>query len=162
MGASNCFLPHAPSNLVSSLHNAHHDCPSSQNGEICLQKYLPIGGKLSLTKFVKQNVVDCWSRLTIEITFEGRRKDISKTSTTFPPPKKCLGQATRRDKHTKKLESNNYAGILPWKVFTASQGYWKWSDNICPCHSGKREVCSESMTKFSSIQFFVRNATISR
>jgi len=28
-------------------------------------------------------------------------------------------------------------------------------------HSGKHEVCSESMTKFSSIQFFVRNATIS-
>jgi len=26
-------------------------------------------------------------------------------------------------------------------------------------HSGKHEVCSNSMTKFSSIQIFVRNAT---
>ena len=44
------------------------------------------------------------------------------------PPKKRLG--TRRDEHTKKLESINYAGTLPWKVFIASHGYWKWSDNI--------------------------------
>ena len=58
-GRQICFLPHAPSNLVSSVHNAHHDCLSSQNGEICLQKYLPISGKLSITKFLKQNVVDC-------------------------------------------------------------------------------------------------------
>jgi len=34
----------------------------------------------------------------------------------FTSSKKCLGQPTRRDKHTKKLESSNYAGILPWKV----------------------------------------------
>jgi len=31
---------------------------------------------------------------------------------------------------------------LLWKVFIASQGHWKWSDNIFPCHSGKREICS--------------------
>jgi len=37
------------------------------------------------------------------------------------PPKKRLG--TRRDEHTKKFESNNYAGTLPWKVFIASQGH---------------------------------------
>jgi len=44
------------------------------------------------------------------------------------PPKNAW--VTQRDKHTKKLESNNYAGTLPWKVFIASQGHWKWSDNI--------------------------------
>ena len=33
--------------------------------------------------------------------------------------------STGRDKHTKKLESNNYAGVLPRKVFIASQGHWK-------------------------------------
>jgi len=75
-GRQTCFLPHAPSNLVSSLHNARHDCLSSQNGEICLQKYLPISGKLSITKFLKQKFVDFWSGLTIEITFEGRKKDL--------------------------------------------------------------------------------------
>jgi len=37
----------------------------------------------------------------------------------LPPPKNVC--VTRRDKHTKKLESNNYAGTLPWKVFIASQ-----------------------------------------
>jgi len=31
---------------------------SSQNGEICLQKYLPISGKLSITNSLKQNAVD--------------------------------------------------------------------------------------------------------
>jgi len=30
---------------------------------------------------------------------------------------------TRTDKHTKKLEGNNYAGTLSWKVFIASQGH---------------------------------------
>jgi len=33
-------------------------------------------------------------------------------------------------------------------VFIASKGHWKWSDNIW-----KRGVCSDSMTKFSYIQF---------
>jgi len=37
----------------------------------------------------------------------------------FPPPQKCLGAL--RDKHTKKLESDNYANTLPWKVIIASQ-----------------------------------------
>jgi len=84
---------------------------------------------------------------------------ISKTSTTLPPPKNAWGR--RGDKHTKKLLSNSYAGTLPCKMFIASQGHWKWSENIFPRRSVKREVCSESITKFSSIQFFLRNATIS-
>jgi len=73
-----------------------------------------------------------------------KRYTIPKTSTTFPPPKKHVWGA-RIDKHIKKFESNSYAGILPWKVFIAPQGHWKRSDNIFPPHSGKREVCSESM-----------------
>ena len=39
---------------------------SSQSGEICLQKYLPISGKLSITSYLKQNAVDCRSHLTME------------------------------------------------------------------------------------------------
>ena len=63
--------------------------------------------------------------------------------------------STRREEHTKKLESNSYAGTLPWKVFMASQAHWKWSDNIFPRHRGKRVVRSESMTKFSTDQILI-------
>jgi len=72
-----------------------------------------------------------------------------KTSTTFPLPQNNTFGVRVETNIPKKLESNNYAGTLRWKVFIASQGHWKWSDNIW-----KREVCNESMTKFSYIQFF--------
>jgi len=54
---------------------------------------------------------------------EGRKKGIlfRKQAQLSLPPKKRLG--TRRDEHTKQLESNNYAGTLAWKVFIASQGH---------------------------------------
>ena len=93
---------------------------SSQNGEICLQKYLPISGKLSITNYLKQNAVDYRSHLTIGNNLKvEKRYIISKTSTTFSPPQRNAW-CTRRDKHTKKLESNNYGGTLFWKVFIAS------------------------------------------
>jgi len=60
-------------------------------------------------------------------------------------PPENIAWGTRRDKHSKKLESNKYVVTLSWKMFTASQGHWKRSDNIVPRHSGKCEVCSESM-----------------
>jgi len=48
---------------------------SSQNGEICLQKYLPISGKLSITNYLKQNAVDYYgSHLTIENTLKVEKK----------------------------------------------------------------------------------------
>jgi len=47
---------------------------SSQNGEICLQKYLPISGKLSITNYLKQNGVDYRSHLTIENNLKVERK----------------------------------------------------------------------------------------
>jgi len=94
----------------------------SQNDEICLQKYLPIGGKLSITSYLKQNAADYRSHMTIENNLKvEKRYIISKTDTTFTPPKKRLGP--RSDGHTKKLESNNYSGTLPWKAFIASQGH---------------------------------------
>jgi len=91
----------------------------SQNREICLQKYLPISGKLSITNYLKQNAVDYRSHLAIENNLKVVKEVayiISKTSTTFT--QKTLG--VHAEKHTKKLESNNYAGTLPWKVFIAS------------------------------------------
>jgi len=89
-------------------------------------KYLPISGKNSITKFLKQNAVDCRSRLTTENTLNVEEKAhcFENKYNFISPPKKCLGYGgTHRDKHTKKLESNNYAGTLPWKVFIASQGH---------------------------------------
>ena len=39
---------------------------STQNGEIHLQKYPPISGKVSITKYLKQNAIDYLGRLSIE------------------------------------------------------------------------------------------------
>jgi len=47
---------------------------SSQTGEIYLQKYLPVSGKQSITKFLKRNAVDCRSRLTVENTLKVEEK----------------------------------------------------------------------------------------
>jgi len=73
---------------------------------------------------LKQNVVNYYqSHLTIKNNLRVEKgRIISKTSTTLPPPEKNAW-GTRRDKHTKKIESNNYAGTLPWKMFIASHGY---------------------------------------
>jgi len=94
---------------------------SNQNVEICLQKYLPISGRLLIAIYLKQNAVESKSfgqknNLKVEKLYI-----ISKTSTTSLPQKSAWGM--RRDKHAKKLESNYYAGTLPWKVFIASQGH---------------------------------------
>jgi len=96
---------------------------SSQNDEICLQKYPPIGRKLSITSYLKQNAADYRSHMTIENNLKVEKKVyyFENRHNFHFPPKKRLG--TRRDEHTKKLESNNYAGTLPWKVFIASQGH---------------------------------------
>jgi len=65
---------------------------SSQNDEICLQKYLPISGKLAITNYLKQNAVDYRSHLTIENNLKvEKRYIISKIDTTFTPPKKRVG-----------------------------------------------------------------------
>jgi len=50
-GRQTCFLPQAPSNLLTPCTSRL----SSQNGESCLQKYLPISGKLSIPNYLKQN-----------------------------------------------------------------------------------------------------------
>jgi len=95
---------------------------SGQNGEICLQKYLPISGKLSITNYLKQNAVDYRSHVTIENNVKvEKRYIISKTSTTFPPPHKTLGVHVKTN-IPKEHERN--AGISPWKVLIASQGQW--------------------------------------
>jgi len=90
-GRQMCFLPQAPSNLVTTLHITIVYI-KWLNG--CLQKYLPISGKRSITNYLKQNSVDYRSHLTIENNLKvEKRYIISKTSTTFPPPKKRLSHA---------------------------------------------------------------------
>jgi len=112
-----------PSNLFTLLHNAHHDCLA--NGEICLQNTCPSVADNQSQQFLKLNAVDCRSRLIIENTLKVEEKvHYFENKCNFSsPPKNAWG--TRRDKHTKKLVSNNYAGTLPWKVFIASQRRWK-------------------------------------
>jgi len=67
---------------------------SSQKDEICLQKYLSIGGKLSITSYLKQSAADYRRHLTIENSWKvyykvyKKRYIISKTGTTFTPPQK--------------------------------------------------------------------------
>jgi len=91
---------------------------SSQNGVFCLQKYVPISGKLSITNYLKQNAVKY--HLTIENNLNvEKRVYYFESKHNFPSPK-TNAWGMRRDKHTKQLENNNYAGTLPWKVFIAS------------------------------------------
>jgi len=69
---------------------------------------------------LKQNAVDYRNSLTIENNLRSKKRYIiSKTSTTFPPPKNAWGM--RRDKHDKKLESN-YAGTLPGSCLLHHKG----------------------------------------
>jgi len=86
---------------------------------MCLQNYLPISGKLSITKKLKQNAVDYRNHLTIENNLKvEKRYIISKTSTTFPHPHKTFGV---------RVETNipkNSKAIMHFsrKLFNASQG----------------------------------------
>jgi len=55
------------------------------------------------------------------LTIENNLKVEKKEAQLSLSPKNVWG--TRRDEHTKKLESNDYAGTLLRKVFIASQGH---------------------------------------
>jgi len=97
MGRQTCFFPQA---ALTSLRLCTSRL-SGQSGKICLQKYLPVSGKLSITSYLKQNAVDYRSHLTMENNFKvEKRYIISKTSTTLAPTKTNIW-GTRRDKHAK-------------------------------------------------------------
>ena len=92
---------HGGAKLV-SFHRRHltslRSCTSrlsSQNDEICLQKYLPISGKLSITNYLKQNTVDYQSHLTIENNLKVEKKVyyFENRHNFHYPPKKRLGYA---------------------------------------------------------------------
>jgi len=66
---------------------------SSKNDEICLQKYLPISGKLSIINYLKQNAVDYRSHLTIENNLKVEKKVyyFENRHNFHSPTKKTLG-----------------------------------------------------------------------
>ena len=71
---------------------------SCQNDKICLQKYLPISGKLSITNYLKQNAVDYRSHPTIENNLKVEKKVyyFENRHNFHSPLKKRLGYAQRR------------------------------------------------------------------
>ena len=63
--------------------------PKSRN---LVTTYPPISGKLSITNYLKQNAIDCWSHMTIENNLKVEISAfISKTSTTLPREKNAWG-----------------------------------------------------------------------
>ena len=75
---------------------------SSENDEICLQKYLPISGKLSITNYLKQNAVDYRSHLPIENNLKVEKKVYCfENRHIFHSPEKT--RRDERDEHTKKI-----------------------------------------------------------
>jgi len=59
-----------------------------------LQKYLPIGGKLSITSYLKQNAADYRSHMTIENNSKVEKKVYYfENSTTFTLRQKTLAYA---------------------------------------------------------------------
>jgi len=84
---------------------------SSQSGEICLQKYLPVSGKLSITSYLKQNAVDYRSHLTMENNLKVEKGILFLKQAQLSLLQKTNVWGTRRDKFAKKLESD-YAGTL--------------------------------------------------
>ena len=81
-----------------------------------------------------------------------KRYIISKTSPTFPPPQKMLGLSgeTNIPKNSKAIIM---LALYPGKCLLHHKGIENDETIFLPRHSAKREVCFESMTKFSSIQF---------
>ena len=102
--------------------------------------------------------------LTIEITFEGRKKDIlfRKQAQLFLLHKNAWASLHVETNIPKNSKAIMMLAFCPGKCLLHHKGIENDQTIFFPRHSGKREVCSESMTIFSSIQFFVRNVTISR
>ena len=83
----------------------------------------------------------------------------NKHNFSSPPKNACV---TQRDKHNKNSKAIITLALCPGRCLSHHKGIENDQTIFFPRHSGKREVCNESMTKFSSIQFFARNATVSR
>jgi len=104
---------------------------------------------------LKQNAVDCLSRLTIENTLKVEKKVYyfeNKHSFSSPPKMLGLREETNIPKNSKAII---LLALYSEKCLLHHKGIKNDQTIFLPRHSAKREVCCESMTKFSSIQFFV-------
>jgi len=101
--------------------------------------------------------------LTIEKKLKVKRYIISTTSTTFPSPKKTLGVGVETN-ISKNLKAVNMLVLCPGRC-PGRLLHHKGTENdqIIFFHVTAVNVkfAVESLTKFSFIQFFVRNATLS-
>jgi len=80
---------------------------SAQNGEICLQKYPPTSGKVSITNYLKQNAFDYQAHLPIENklrNFENKHN--------YPPRKKRMGTSIDAGKGAKGTISPKFVAFL--------------------------------------------------
>ena len=157
-GCQTCFMSRAPSNLVTPLHDAHHDCLAK------MAKFVYINTRPSVANYQSQNF---WNKMLLMSKsfnhrkyLEGRKKVYFENKHNFPP-KKMLGlrEKTNIPKNAKAIIM---LALYPEKCLLHHKGIENDQTIFVPRHSAKCEVCCESMTKFSSIQFFVWNVTISR
>jgi len=113
-------------------------------------------------KYLKQIAVDYPSHLTIKNNLKVKKRYIiSKTSTTFPAPKKTLGVRVETN-----IPKNSKAIIMLALCSGRCLFHHKGieNDHIIFFHvtAVNMKFAVESMTKFSFIQFFVGNTTLSR
>jgi len=94
MGVPNLFLSQAPSNLVATLHNAHHDCPAKM-AKFAYKNTCPSVENYQSQNILKQNAVGCRSHLAIENNLKVEKRIFFRklSSTTSLPEKKSLGYA---------------------------------------------------------------------
>ena len=85
---------------------------STQNGKICLQKYPPISVKVSITNYLKQNVIDYQCQLTIENKFKIGKMQLFRKKHNSPPPKKRMGTNIGLGRGNKRAISPKFLAIL--------------------------------------------------
>jgi len=155
-GRQTCFFSQAPSNLGTPLHITI----VKSKWRNLLQTYLPVSGNLSITNYLKQNAVDYLSHLTKDNNLKVDKKVYYFENKHNFPSKNAWG--TRRDKHTKKLESNNYAGTSPWQVFLHPKGIENDQRLFFHVTAGNIKFAVDQSPNSHPFHFFVRNAAISR
>ena len=128
---------------------------SSQSCEICLQKYLPISGKLSITNYLKRNAVDYRSHLTIANNLKVEERYIISKQAQLLPPKNPWGTRIKTN-----IRKDSKAIIMLALCSERCLLYHKGIEND-PTIFGNVKFAVSQMTKFLHIPFFVRNATIS-
>ena len=107
---------------------------SSQNVEICLQKYLPIRGRLSIINYLKKNAVDYRSHLTIENDLKVEKNVYYiENKHNFPPPQKNAW-GTRRGEEFSERGPNLLNCVQQFQIMSSTffQGGENFSKGLHP------------------------------